>query len=208
MRIVPLLLATLTLVGAVEPSIALARRASEPPTSTIRIRLKGDTLRVRCRGGDCIVSVVGQGAGVYAVSVTRTRYNGVPFTFARNVENPKNIAVETGIGNDQISLANIDIPGFLRVGTATGDDTLSITDTRAAGKGTIDLGSGNDTAALDTVGIGDKFRLASKGGDDDVTVSGGSYAGKSGFDGGPGTDGITVPTGAFSKPPVIRAFEQ
>jgi len=188
-----------------DASLAAARHADEPQTTTIRIRLRGPTLRVRCRRGDCVVTIVGTGTS-YAVSVTRTR-NGVPFTFAKTVENPTNVAVETGTGNDRVSLSGINIPGFLRINTGKGDDVLEVADTSAAGKGAIDTGPGNDVVRLDAESSGGKFHLATRDGDDVVTISGGHFASKAGFDGGAGTDGLAIPTASFAVPPVVHGFE-
>jgi hypothetical protein len=178
----------------------------EPSTSTIRIRLKGPTLRVRCRGGDCTISVVRTGTS-YAVSVTRVR-DGQPFTFNRTVENPTNVAIETGSGNDSITLVNLAVPGFLRIATKSGNDTLDISATSTAGKTSIDTGPGNDSIVLVPGTFGGKFALVTHGGDDTVAVEGGLFAGKAGFDGGPGIDSFLMSTQPFTQPPVIRGFEQ
>ena len=182
------------------------RRANEPQTSTIRIRLKGPTLRVRCRGGDCVVSVMPDPAGGFAVSVTRTR-NGVPFTFAKTVAVPTNVAIETGIGNDHVTVGNVSVPGFLRIGLGSGDDTLDVTGTSSAKKATIDGGAGDDTIRLAPGTIGGKFRLNAKAGNDDVTISGGTFDDKAGFEGGQGTDTLSM-SGAFSVPPIVHGFER
>jgi hypothetical protein len=195
-----------SLVGS-DTARADPRRTNEPQTSTIRIRLKGPTLRVRCRGGDCVVSVQPDPAGGFAVSVTRIR-NGVPFTFAKTVAVPTNIAIETGIGNDQVTVGNVSVPGFLRIGLGSGDDTLDVTGTSSAKKATIDGGAGDDTIRLAPGTIGGKFRLNGKAGNDDVAVTGGFFRDKAGFEGGQGTDAITMNSGPFTVTPVVHGFEQ
>jgi len=194
-------------VAAAGESCADARRANEPQTSTIRIRLKGPTLRVRCRGGDCDVSVAPDPAGGIAVSVTRTR-NGVPFTFAKTVHDPTNIAIETGIGNDHVTVGAVSVPGFLRIGLGSGNDVLDVTGTSCAKKAAIDGGDGNDTIHLDPGTIGGKFRLNAKAGTDEVDVTGGHFADKAGFEGGQGTDHLVMSSGPFTVPPVVHGFEQ
>jgi hypothetical protein len=209
MRILPLSIVALatSLALLFGDGVAQAGRfPDEPQTSTIRIRLRGPTLRVRCRGGDCVISIVGTGTS-YAVSVTRTR-NGVPFTFARTVENPTNVAIETAMGTDSITVTNLAIPGFLRIFTGAGDDTLDLSNIGSAAKATIDTGPGNDVVHLAPGTFGDKFRLSTHGGDDDVTVTGsGLFASKAGFDGGPGTDTLSTQSAPFTVPPAIRGFE-
>ncbi len=176
----------------------------EPYTSTIRIRLKGPTLRVRCRGGDCVVNIVRQGT-TFAVSVTRTR-DGQPFTFERSVQNPTNVAVETGTGNDVVTLTDVVVPGFLRIGTGNGDDVLVLSDTSTASKVSIATGPGNDTVRLSPGAIGGKFHLKTAGGDDEVTVEGGMFEDAAGFDGGQGSDGFSE-SATFLRAPVVRGFE-
>ncbi len=205
MRITALVAALFLLVGS-HPSLANQRSADEPQTSTIRIRLKGPTLRVRCRGGDCTVTLARDGAGI-AVSVTRTR-GGSPFTFAKTVHLPTNIAIETGFGTDSITVGDVSVPGFLRIGTADGDDLLIVDGTSAAKKTSIDTGGGNDTVHLAPGVIGGPFRLATHSGDDKVDVTEGQFQSRAGFNGGPGTDSLTVSTVAFPTPPAVTAFEQ
>jgi hypothetical protein len=195
------LLATLLTLPAAEVAHAYG---DEPYTSTIRIRLKGPTLRVRCRGGDCVVNIVRTGT-TFAVSVTRTR-NGQPFTFERSVENPTNVAVETGTGNDAVTLTDVAVPGFLRIGTGNGDDVLDVSDTSTASKVSIATGPGNDTVRLAPGAIGGKFHLKTAGGDDEVTVEGGTFQDAAGFDGGQGSDGFSE-SADFMRAPVIRGFE-
>ncbi len=197
--------AIIAILAAGTPSDAGERIGVEPPTSTIRIRLKGPTLRVRCRGGDCAITIVREGTA-YTVSVTRTR-NGDPFTFVRTVENPTNVAVETGIGNDTISLVGVAAPGFLRIGSGFGDDALELTDVSAAGKASIDTGPGSDTVSLTPGTFGGKFRLATRSGNDDVAITGGRFESKAAFDGGPGTDAFSAVTVQFAQPPFIAGFE-
>jgi hypothetical protein len=206
MRLASLAAAALvsTLSFAATSEIAHAY-GDEPYTSTIRIRLKGPTLRVRCRGGDCVVSIVRTGT-TFAVSVTRTR-NGVPFTFERSVENPTNVAVETGTGNDDVTLVDVVVPGFLRIGTGNGDDVLRISDTSTAQKVSIGTGPGNDTVHLSPGAFGGKFHLKTNGGDDEVTVEGGSFQSTAGFDGGTGSDGFSADASQFTVSPVLRGFE-
>ncbi len=192
-----------TVLSDTDPAFAVG---NEPSTSTIRIRLKGPTLRVRCRGGDCTISVVRTGTS-YAVSITRVR-DGESFTFNRTVENPTNVAVETGAGNDSITLVDLAVPGFLRVATKFGDDVLDISATSTAGKTSIDTGPGNDTVLLQPGTFGGKFALVTHGGNDAVAIEGGLFTGKAGFDGGPGTDSFLTSTQPFTQPPVIRGFEQ
>jgi hypothetical protein len=200
-------LAALVLFAGTFVPLAEARRAIEPQTSTIRIRLKGPTLRVRCRGGDCAVSLArGEGAQI-AVSVTRTRH-GVPFTFARTVDGPTNVAIETGSGTDTVVVGDISIPGFLRIATADGDDTLDVEGTSCAKKASVDVGGGNDTVRFAPGTIGGKFRLAAHGGDDTVAVTDGRFLEKAGFNGGPGTDALSTATlVSFAVPPVVIGFE-
>jgi hypothetical protein len=200
-------LAAAMLLSAPLAAHAAERRANEPQTTTIRIRLKGPTLRVRCRGGDCAVSVVGQGGSDIAVSVTRTR-DGVPFTFARTVTGATNVAIETGIGTDTVEVRDLVVPGFFRVALGRGDDTLDVTNTSTAGKGSIDCGDGDDVVQLVGASFGGKLRFSAQRGDDDVTLSDGQFADKVGLNGGPGTDGLVVEGDAFSTPPVIQNFEQ
>ncbi len=206
MRFAPLaaaaLMTTLTLAATSEIAHAYG---DEPYTSTIRIRLKGPTLRVRCRGGDCVVSIVRTGT-TFAVTVTRTR-DGVPFTFQRSVENPTNVAVETGTGNDDVTLVDVVVPGFLRIGTGAGDDVLDISDTSTAQKVSIGTGPGNDTVRLTPGAFGGKFHLKTNGGDDEVTLEGGTFQSNAGFDGGTGSDGFSTDAAQFSVAPVIRGFE-
>jgi len=179
---------------------------NEPYTSTIRIRLKGPTLRVRCRNGDCAINITHSGTSV-TVSITRTQ-NGVPFNFTRTVENPTNVAIETGIGTDTVTVGDLSIPGFFRVALGSGDDQLDLNGTSAAKKTSIDTGSGNDVVHLAPGIIGGKFRLAGHDGNDTVTVSSGLFASKAGFDGGPGTDSLVMSAQPFTTPPAIRSFEQ
>lgn len=195
------LLATLLVLPAAEVAHAYG---DEPYTSTIRIRLKGPTLRVRCRGGDCVVNIVRTGT-TFAVSVTRTR-NGQPFTFERSVENPTNVAVETGTGNDVVTLTDVVVPGFLRIGTGDGDDLLDVSDTSTASKVSIATGPGEDTVSLTPGVIGGKFHLKTNGGNDEVTVEGGMFEDAAGFDGGSGSDGFSE-SANFMRAPVIRGFE-
>jgi len=187
-------------------AFADARRANEPWTTTIRIRLKGPTLRVRCRGGDCVVTVVGQGDGI-AVSVTRTR-DGVPFTFAKSLPLPKNVAIETGIGTDDVTLSDVAVPGFLRIATGTGDDALHVSNVTTAKKASIDTGDGADTVSLTATSFGGKFRFFGQAGDDDVTLSGGTYADKVGLNGGKGVDALVTQGDQFAEPPVVQSFER
>lgn len=202
------LLALILALAAVDPAPASPRRTNEPQTSTIRIRLKGPTLRVRCRGGDCVVSVLRDPSGTgFAVSVTRTR-DGVPFTFAKTVAVPTNIAIETGLGNDAVTVGDVSVPGFLRIGLGSGDDTLQVTGTSAGKKATIDGGAGDDTINLAPGTIGGKFRLNAKSGDDDVTISGGHFADKAGLEGGQGSDTLSIQNDPFTVPPAIRSFER
>lgn len=195
------LLATLLTLPA---SDVVHAYGDEPYTSTIRIRLKGPTLRVRCRGGDCVVGIVRTGT-TFAVSVTRTR-NGQPFTFERSVENPTNVAVETGTGNDVVTLTDVVVPGFLRIGTGNGDDVLDVSDTSTASKVSITTGPGEDSVRLAPGVIGGKFHLKTNGGDDEVTVEGGMFEDAAGFDGGTGSDGFSE-SATFSRSPVVRGFE-
>jgi hypothetical protein len=177
----------------------------EPPTSTIRIRLKGPTLRVRCRGGDCTITVVREGTAFH-VSVTRVRPEGT-LTFTRTVENPKNVAVETGYGNDSISLVDVDVPGFLRIAAGPGDDAIDLADTSTGRYAAIDTGRGNDTVDLGIGSIGGKFRLQAHEGNDDVNLTSGLFWDKAGFNGGPGADELAMSGGAFSQAPVVVGFE-
>jgi hypothetical protein len=195
------LLATLLTLPLAEVAHAYG---DEPYTSTIRIRLKGPTLRVRCRGGDCVVNIVRQGT-TFAVSITRTR-NGQPFTFERSVENPTNVAVETGTGNDVVTLTDVVVPGFLRIGTGDGDDVLDVSDTSTASKVSIATGPGDDVVRLAPGAIGGKFHLKTAGGDDEVTVEGGMFEDAAGFDGGQGSDGFSE-SATFVRSPVVRGFE-
>jgi hypothetical protein len=195
------LLATLLTLPTAEVAHAYG---DEPYTSTIRIRLKGPTLRVRCRGGDCVVNIVRQGT-TFAVSVTRTR-NGQPFTFERSVENPTNVAVETGTGKDVVTLTDVVVPGFLRIGTGDGDDVLDVSDTSTASKVSIATGPGDDVVRLAPGAIGGKFHLKTAGGDDEVTVEGGMFEDAAGFDGGQGSDGFSE-SATFVRSPVVRGFE-
>lgn len=204
--VILVLVASLTTVGF---ATADGRRADEPQTSTIRIRLKGPTLRVRCRGGDCVVTVLRDPSGTgIAVSVTRTR-NGVPFTFAKTVAQPTNIGIETGIGDDAVTVGDVSIPGFLRIGLGSGDDALQVTGTNVGTKATIDGGSGHDTMNLEPGTIGGKFRLNGKAGDDDVTIGGAHFNDKVGLTGGQGSDALTMEsTNPFAVTPVIKSFER
>lgn len=195
------LLATLLTLPAAEVAHAYG---NEPYTSTIRIRLKGPTLRVRCRHGDCVVNITRQGT-TFAVSITRTR-NGQPFTFERSVENPTNVAVETGTGNDVVTLTDVVVPGFLRIGTGDGDDLLDVSETSTASKVSIATGPGDDTVHLSPGAIGGKFHLKTAGGDDEVTVEGGMFEDAAGFDGGQGSDGFSE-SATFMRAPVVRGFE-
>jgi hypothetical protein len=177
----------------------------EPSTSTIRIRLKGPTLRVRCRGGDCVVVITGVGTSV-TVSITRTR-NGVPFTFVRTVENPTNLAIETGLGTDSISITNVAVPGFFRVATRDSDDVLDVHGLSAGRKAGVDMGPGDDVVNLESVTFGGKFRLATRSGDDVITITGGHFAAKAAVDGGSGTDSLSLTPQSFAQPPVVVGFE-
>ncbi len=181
--------------------------SAEPHTTTIRIRLKGPTLRVRCRGGDCAVSVVGQGDGTVAVSVTRTR-DGEPFTFARTVEGVTNVAIETGIGTDTVELADLAIPGFLRIATGIGDDALDVTNVSTARKASIDTGDGNDVVRITATSFGGRLRFFAKGGDDDVALAEGRFGATADLNGGPGIDGLAIENDAFSEPPLVQNFER
>lgn len=206
MRITAIVAALVLLIGS-HPAFASPRSADEPQTLSIRIRLRGPTLRVRCRGGDCTVTVARDGAGV-AVSVTRTR-NGSSFTFAKTVPLPTNVAIETGFGTDSVTVGDISVPGFLRVGTGDGDDLLVVDGTSTAKKASIDTGGGSDTAHLAFGVIGGKFRLATHNGNDKVDVTEGQLLNKAGFNGGPGTDSfVAAGAVAFSGPPVVTAFEE
>lgn len=200
----PALLAAAVVLFA--PFVAAAGDA-EPHTTTIRIRLKGPTLRVRCRGGDCAVGVAGEGDGKIAVSVTRTR-DGVPFTFARTVAGARNVAIETNIGTDTVAVRDLAIPGFLRVATGVGDDTLTIENVSTAGKASIDTGDGNDVVAITATSYGGKLRFFAKGGDDDVTFVNGRFAGRVALNGGQGTDRLVIEGGVFGTPPVVQSFER
>lgn len=178
----------------------------DPPTSTIRIRLKGPTLRVRCRGGDCVVSVVRTGTQ-YAVSVTRTRRGEQPFTFAKTVDGPTNLAIETGIGNDYIQVVGAAVPGFMRVASGLGNDVIDLQDTSAAGKAAIDTGAGDDALTFAPGVIGGKFHLTTKSGNDTVAINGGVFGARAGLDGGVGTDTLSALTATFGESPVVRGFE-
>ncbi len=200
---VALLAVTGLFVGSLpSPSYATA---DEPQTSTLRIRLRGPTMRVRCRAGDCAVSIVGEG-NLYHVSITRTQ-GGLPFTFSKTLANPTNIAVETGWGHDSITLEHVSIPGFLRIVSGAGDDVLDVSDTTTGGKAMIDTGRGNDTVNLEPGTFGGKFRLSSRSGNDDVSLTGGHFEAKSGFDGGQGTDAIHTLAAPSGIPPLIIHFE-
>ncbi|MCC6764032.1 MAG: hypothetical protein IT293_05145 [Deltaproteobacteria bacterium] len=201
------LLAAAVLLLAPLAAQAAERRVPEPHTTTIRIRLKGPTLRVRCRGGDCAVSVVGQGASM-AVSVTRTREGEPPFTFARTLEGARNIAIETGIGTDSVEVRDLAIPGFLRVATGVGDDTLDVENVSTARKVSIDSGDGSDVVQLTTVSFGGKVRFFGQAGDDDVTLTDGRFASKVGLNGGQGIDGLVFTGDSFTEPPVVQSFER
>lgn len=194
------------LILAPAASFGGERRVAEPHTTTIRIRFNGPTLRVRCRGGDCAVSVVGQGSSI-AVSVTRVR-GGEPFTFARTIEGAKNVAIETGIGTDTVEVRHIAIPGFLRIATGIGDDVLEVEDVSTLRTASIDAGDGNDVVHLTSTSFGGKVRFFGSGGDDDVTLTDGRFGGTVGLNGGPGTDGLLVERDAFTQPPVIQSFER
>lgn len=196
------LLAAVTVLPSHDTALAIG---NEPSTSTIRIRLKGATLRVRCRGGDCTIRIVRQGT-TFAVSVTRVR-NGAPFTFERSVENPTNLAVETGLGNDSVSLVDVVLPGFLRIGTSAGNDVIDVSASTGQ-HASIYPGAGDDVVRLALGTIGGHFRLKAHAGNDDVTVVGGVFARKAGFDGGPGRDTLSTDAPTFSVAPLIRGFEQ
>lgn len=200
----PVLLAAAVLLVA--PCTADAQ-VGAPHTTTIRIRLKGPTLRVRCRGGDCAVSVAGRDDGSIAVSVTRTR-DGVPFTYARTLAGVRNVAIETGIGTDTVAVADLAIPGFLRIETGRGDDALDVANVGTAGKAMIDGGTGDDVVTLTATSFGGKLRLFTKSGNDDVTLTDGRFAAKVGLNGGPGVDGLVIEGDAFSEPPVTESFER
>ena len=195
----------LAVVGMLAASAPSYGYGDEPPTSTIRIRLKGPTLRVRCRGGDCTISVVREGTSFH-VSVTRVR-DGIPFTFTRTVAGATNIAVEAGYGNDSITLVDVAVPGFMRVATGPGDDSIALSAASTGSYAAIDTGRGNDTVSLGVGSIGGKFRLKAHGGDDQVSVTGGTFQSKAAFDGGPGVDAFAAGTASFAQPPVVSGFE-
>jgi hypothetical protein len=176
----------------------------EPQTLSLRIRLRGPTMRVRCRAGDCAVNIVGEG-NLFHVSVTRT--GSSPITFARDLMNPTNIAIETGYGTDSVTLSHVSIPGFLRITTGSGDDTLDVSDTSTGGKVAIDTGRGNDTVHLVPGTFGGKFHLTAHDGNDDVSLNGGHLAAKSGIDGGPGIDAFHMLAAPIGVPPIIIGFE-
>ena len=176
----------------------------EPQTLTLRIRLRGPTMRVRCRAGDCNISIVGEG-NLFHVSIVRTGAN--PITFSRDLQNPTNINIEAGDGTDTITVTNVTIPGFLRITGGGGDDTLDISNLNTGGKTSINTGRGNDTvhAALGT--IGDKFRLGGDSGDDDVSLNGAYFTAKSGFDGGTGFDTFHMLSNPVGFSPLLIHFE-
>lgn len=179
--------------------------SDEPQTLTLRIRLRGPTMRVRCRAGDCKISIVGEG-NLFHVSVIRTGAN--PITFARDLQNPTNIAIEAGDGTDNITLTNVTIPGFLRITGGAGNDTLDISNLTTGGKTSINMGRGNDTvhAALGT--IGGKFRFGGDSGDDDVSLNGAYFTNRSGFDGGTGIDTFHMLSNPTGFSPLLIHFEQ
>lgn len=191
------------LIGSVPERVEAT--SDEPQTLTVRIRLRGPTMRVRCRAGDCAVSIVGEG-NVFHVSITRTGPN--PITFTRDLVNPTNIAIETGLGTDTITLSNVTIPGFLRITSGAGDDTLNISTTTTGGKTAINTGRGNDTVHLAPGTIGDKFRFSGDSGDDEVSLNGGQFSAKSGFDGGTGSDTFHMLSNPAGFQPLIIRFEQ
>ncbi len=162
---------------------------------------------MRCRGGDCAVSVVGQGPSI-AVSVTRTRPGEPPFTFARTLEGARNIAIETGIGTDTVEVRDLAIPGFLRVATGVGDDALEVANVSAARKASIDSGDGDDAVRLTSVSFGGKVRFFAKAGDDDVTLTDGRFGSRVGLNGGQGIDGLVFEGDSFTEPPVVQSFER
>ena len=191
------------LIGSLPAPVAAT--PDEPQTLSLRIRLRGPTMRVRCRSGQCTISIVGDG-NVFHVSVVRTGQN--PITFAKDLTNPTNIAVEAGDGDDSITITNVTIPGFLHVTAGAGNDTLDISNLNTGGKTAINLGKGNDTvhAALGT--IGDKFRLAGDKGDDDVSLNGAYFTARSGFDGGTGIDTFHMLSNPTGFSPLLIHFEQ
>src|SRR4029453_9596452 len=82
-----------------------------------------------------------------------TTVNGGESVFAKNVTS--NVTIKLGDGNDMLDISEtFDFPRNLVIDLGTGDDDLSLIDTRVAGKLSITSGDGDDqlSSAVATAG--------------------------------------------------------
>jgi hypothetical protein len=97
--------------------VGLALGCGEPSDDDGRpsVAVTKGTARIRCGGGDCSVGVVHDG-GLYFVGATRTR-DGVSEQRYLELLTLQSVDIQTGAGNDRVSVVDASIPGRLYIAT-------------------------------------------------------------------------------------------
>src|SRR5262249_3400965 len=126
--------------------------------------------------------------------------------------------IDTGDGNDQVTLALLTVDGAATVKTGNLDDILKVDDSIFNGLVTVDAGAGNDHLQIETANTGAATTFATSvtvtlGTGDDLVDLGidvtnvATFNGAVKVDGGAGLDILNVLSASFSSPPALVGVE-
>lgn len=162
---------------------------SATPETTLDATAKGNTISSTVARGDEL-NISDQGSGTdntYSLSLTAFQRTGSPAIIFGTIET---LRIETGSGNDTLSVASTNALTATEIYTYAGQDNIQFTSTGADSIVIVETGGDDDLVALGTTGVSSVTRLVTRSGADEIIVT--STGASSGLDINTGTEADVV----------------
>ena len=147
-----------------EPADAVAAEVCEPRVllSAVTAGVGGGDLSIRGDEGNDAFTVTNLGGGRYRIEgAAGTTVNGRAAVVVAGVRD--DITIDTGGGNDSVTVRNADITGDLRISAGRGNDVVAVINARVGDDFDAQLGSGDNILQIAGLTVRDDFHA--KGGD-------------------------------------------
>ncbi|MCA9136381.1 MAG: hypothetical protein KDB00_06475, partial [Planctomycetales bacterium] len=176
---------------------------TSPPTVADSVTAKGNAVAVNLDSGDAL-NISDQSSvtnNTYTLDTTQFQRVGSPTIAYAGIQL---LSIETGGGNDSLTITNTNAATSTTVSTLAGDDTVTIATTGANSLLVLDTGVDNDSVSV--VGTGDRSvsRVITRSGDDDVDVTTTGLASGLDINSGTEVDVVTLSTTGMQSVTAIR----
>ena len=151
-----------------------------PGRGNVSVRIDGDNLILTGDGSSNGVDVFTNGAGHVAIrgfGDTTIQGQNLPWVIDGWTSVPGNITANLGLGDDALSLRNLDVGGNVTVDSGSGNDYVITSAMHVTGALDVGSASGNNSVFLTASHVGGPTEISTGGGVDAVWMDGNTFGG-------------------------------